>query len=104
MLYRVTARFRTETAARLCQRLDAGSIAAQQPDGREIIASLERAVVTDAGNVRWTETCYCPTPLAHERSTVLDDHFTEIATEPIAQPESYDGQPFMEYLRGMGEG
>ena len=34
MIYQVTARFKPETAVELRRRLDDGSIAAQQPDGR----------------------------------------------------------------------
>jgi len=52
VIYRVTARFKTDTAAELRRRLDDGSIAAQQPDGQEIVDSLHRAVVTDSGQVR----------------------------------------------------
>ena len=101
MIYRVTARFKADTAAELRRRLDDGSIAAQQPDGREIVASLHRAVLTESGDVRWSETCYCATPLEHERATVLDHHFEDIVTEPIARDERYDGRPFIEYLRTL---
>ena len=37
MIYRVTARFKPHTAADLRRKLDDGSIAAQQPDGQEIV-------------------------------------------------------------------
>lgn len=45
--------------------------------------------------------CYCPTPLKHERATVLDLHFEDIVTEPIDSRAQYDGQTFMEYLRAL---
>ena len=45
-----------------------------------------------------TETCYCPTPLQHERATVLDRYFTGIETKVIEKPETFDGVPLMERL------
>jgi hypothetical protein len=97
-VYRVTARFKEDTAAELRRRLDDGSIAAQKPDGQEIVDSLDRAVIADSGEVRWSETCYCSPPLAHERATVLDHYFADIATEAIDACERYDGEPFIQYL------
>ena len=101
MIYRVAARFRAETAAELRRRLDDGSIAAQKPDGQEIVDSLHRAVVTDSGEVRWSEMCFCAPPLAHERATILDHYFDGVATEPIEDYEQYDGRPFMEHLQSL---
>jgi hypothetical protein len=63
VIYRVTARFRNDTATELRRRLDDGSIAAQQPDGQEIIDSLHRAIITPAGDVQWSEMCFCDPPL-----------------------------------------
>ena len=103
MIYRVTARFRTETAADLHRRLDDGSIAAQQPDGQEMVDSLHRAVVTRSGDVQWSEMCFCSPPLAHERPTVLEHYFDAITTERIEDYEQYDGQPFMEHLQTLQE-
>ena len=103
MIYRVTARFRTDTAAELRRRLDDGSIAAQQPDGQEIVDSLCRAVVTRSGEVRWSEMCFCDPPLAHERATILDRYFDAVTTEPIEDYERYDGRPFMEHLQTLQE-
>lgn len=101
MIYRVTGRFRTESAAELRHRLDDGSIARQQPDGQEIVDSLRRAVVTDTGAVQWSEQCFCDPPLAHERSTVLDRYFNGLSTEPIDDYERYEGEPFLEYLESL---
>lgn len=98
MIYRVTATLRSDTAAELRQRLEDGTIAAQRPDGQEIVDSLRRAVVTDTDQVRWTEECYCQPPLAHERATVLDRHFDNLTIEPIADHERCDGRLFMAYL------
>ena len=101
MIYRVTARFKTDTAAELRHRLGDGSIAAQRPDGQEIVDSLHRAVMTDSGEVQWSELCFCDPPLAHERATILDHYFDGVATEPINDYEQYDGRPFMEHLKAL---
>ena len=101
MIYRVTARFRTDTAAELRRRLDDGSITAQQPDGQEIVDSLHRAVVTPSGDVQWSEMCFCASPLAHERATILDRYFDAVTTEPIEDYERYDGRPFIEHLQTL---
>jgi len=98
VIYRVTATFKPDTANELRQRLDDGSIAAQRPDGLEIVDSLHRAVVRNTGQVMWSEQCYCQPPLAHERATILDRYFDGVTTEAIADYERYDGRPFMEYL------
>ena len=101
MIYRVTARFRTDTAAELRRRLDDGSIAAQQPDGQELVDSLQRAVMTDSGKVTWSEMCFCDPPLAHERATVLDHYFAAVTSEPIEDYEQDDGRSFMEHLQTL---
>jgi len=98
MIYRITASFREETASDLRSKLKEGSIGAQQPDGREIVESLYRAVRTAAGTIKWTERCYCNPPLAHERSTVLDHYFDQLHTEAITKHEEYEGRPFLQYL------
>ena len=79
-------------------RLTDGSIASQRPDGAEIVAAMKRARAAPDGTVRWTETCYCPTPLEHERATVLDRYFTRIETRVIDKPETFDGMPLMDRL------
>ena len=103
MIYHVTARFRDDTALEFLSKLTDGTVAAQRPDGSEIVASMERAVVNADGQVEWSELCYCSPPLAHERETVLDLHFADIRTEPTEAYERYEGQPFMEHLRALSE-
>lgn len=103
MIYRVTARFRADTAADLQRRLADGSIAAQLPDGQEIVDSLHRAVVTSSGDVQWSEMCFCDPPLAHERATILDHYFDGVAADPIEAYEQFDGQPFLEHLQTLQE-
>ena len=75
MIYHVEARFRAGTAQEFLTRLTDGTIASQRPDGAELVASMQRAVVNDQGEVEWSELCYCDPPLAHERTTVLDHLF-----------------------------
>jgi hypothetical protein len=99
MLYSVSARLIPARAAEFYAHLIDGSIAAQRPDGEEIVESMQRARVAADGTVRWTETCYCPTPLAHERATVLDRYFSGIETEPIDKPATFDGAPLMDRLK-----
>ncbi len=99
MIYHVRARLRREHADELHRRLTDGSIAQQRPDGAEIVASMNRAVVAANGSIEWSEECYCASPLHHERSTVLDRHFEDITTESIDAHGTYEGQPFMTYLR-----
>ncbi len=101
MIYRVHATFRTQTALDFYRRLTDGSIAAQRPDGAEILASMERAVLADDGRTEWTERCYCDPPLAHERATVLDAHFEDFLIEPVDAYEKLTGVPFMDHLRSL---
>ena len=67
MLYAVSANRALEFHARLTD----GSTASQRPDGAEIVAAMKRSRAAPDGTVRWTETCYCPTPLQHERPPYL---------------------------------
>ena len=103
MIYHVQARFKSETAKHFLTKLTDGTIAAQRPDGPELVAAMDRAVVGDEGQVEWSELCYCTPPLAHERETVLDLHFEEIQTEPIDEHATYKGQLFMEHLKVLSE-
>ena len=98
MFYRVTARLRPETGADFLRKLTDGTIERQSPDGREIVDAMNRAVLSDDGNVSWSEGCYCRTPLAHERATVFDEHFETLETDVIEGYQDYDGRLFMEYL------
>lgn len=101
MIYHVQARFREETAKAFLTKLTDGTVSNQKPDGQEIVASMDRAVINAEGLVEWSEMCFCSSPLGHERATVLDHHFDEISTEPIDSKTTYEGQPFMDYLRAL---
>jgi hypothetical protein len=100
MLYAVSAKLIPDRAPEFHTRLTDGSIAAQRPDGAEIVAAMKRARAAPDDTVRWTETCYCPMPLQHERATVFDRYFTEIETKVIDKPETFYGVPLMDRLAG----
>jgi hypothetical protein len=103
MFYRVTARLRIQTGADFLRKLTDGTVARQSPDGQEIVDAMNRAVLTDDGKVAWSEICYCPTPLAHERATVFDKHFEALETDVIEGYQDDDGRPFMAYLAELVE-
>ena len=98
MHYSVTGRIIPEVATEFLRKLTDGTIVSQKPDGKEIVASMKRAIIDDEGVVRWSEVCYCPTPLQHERATVYDRHFTDLETEEIEDYLEFEGKSFMEYL------
>jgi len=99
MIFKVKARFNESKAKEFHQKLTDGNIQMQRPDGPEMVDSMYRATIDDKGYVNWTELCYCPTPLMHERATVLDQYFTEMETEPIDNYKTVDGKSFMEHLQ-----
>ena len=99
MIYHVTARLRESTAAALLEKLTDGTIAGQRPDGPELVASMKRAVVNSEGQIEWSEMCFCPSPLYHERTTVLDQHFDDLNTASIDAHQTYVGRPFLDHLR-----
>ncbi|MCY4659359.1 MAG: hypothetical protein OXF93_06045 [Acidobacteria bacterium] len=102
MHYRVRARFRQQTAGAFRRALR-DTIPRQQPDGEEIVDSMRRAVVTGDGTVEWSEVCFCPTPLEHERSTVYDRHFDDLTTETVEGYETRDGAPFLAHLDRLAD-
>ena len=102
MLYAVSAQPRIDETARLWRLLNDGTIARQEPDGREIIASMKRAKIS-GNKVEWSETCYCNPPLNHERSTIYNQFFDKMTIVPLEAPIQGDGQPFWDYLRRRSE-
>ena len=103
MIYRVRARLKEASAAEFYSKLVDGTIVRQRPDGQEIVDSMNRATVMETGEIQWSETCYCNSPLEHERQTVLDHHFDDISTEVIEAHQTYEGRPFMDYLAALAE-
>ncbi len=97
MLYLVKARPIIAEMTRFWTILNDGTIEAQEPDGREILASMRRAVM-NGGRVEWHETCYCSPPLRHERATVYDQFFTDIEIEPLDRSTGREGESFWHNL------
>ena len=104
MIYKVRATFSYDKAREFHQKLTDGSIQKQQPDGPEMVASMNKATIDDKGDINWTELCYCPTPLKHERATVFDKYFTDMTTEPIEDHKTLEGKSFMEKLSTFSVG
>ncbi len=103
MFYKVRARLKKDTATELRRRLLDGTIGRQQPDGEEIVDSMHRAVVTDSGDIEWSEVCYCPSPLLHERTTVYDQYFSDLSTELVEGYQRHEGRSFVTYLKELAE-
>ena len=103
MFYKVRARLKKDTATELRRRLLDGTVGRQRPDGQEIVDSMQRAVVTDSGDIEWSEVCFCPSPLLHERTTVYDYYFNNLSTEPVENYQRHEGRPFMTYLKELAE-
>ena len=98
MKYKVQARVIQSKSKEFYQLIKGGSLEEQAPDGPEILASMDRATVDSSGLVRWTDTCYCPTPLKHERATVYDKYFSDLQTEATTNHEKFEGEPFIEHI------
>ena len=98
MIYKVQARFNQSKSKEFYELLTGNSLEDQVPDGPEILASMKRATVDSSGLVRWTELCFCSTPLKHERATVYDKYLSEIQTEKTDSYEKYEGESFMEHI------
>ncbi len=103
MYYIVSARFKPSAAAEFYENLTDGTIQSQKPDGKEIVASMKRAKISQDGIVRWSEVCYCATPLQHERETVYDHYFEDIQTEEFEDDMEFEGDDFMEFLRSLAK-
>ncbi|MBA3899475.1 MAG: hypothetical protein H0X62_04565 [Bacteroidetes bacterium] len=101
MIYSVTAHYSDEKLKALYQKLMDGSIYSQKPDGLELYFSIKRARITEPGVVKWTEMCFCNTPLKHERETILDKYFDEIETEEVDAYTIFKGTPLIEHLKHL---
>ena len=97
MRYQVQAKPIEASLTEFYTLLTDGTIASQQPDGEEIVASMRRATFKN-GLVEWNETCYCNPPLSHERATIYDKFFTEMKIQPAAGRARPDGESFWSYL------
>ena len=98
MRYHVKATMLKEKMGEFYQKLSGGTFTGQKPDGREIVASIRKAIFTKPFVVEWRETCFCETPLAHERKTVNDQYFHDMEIIEINNDPEIDAQSFWEYL------
>ena len=98
MHYKVRAKLIKNNSKEFLKKLTDGTISSQKPDGKEIISSMKRARLAKDGWVYWSEVCYCPTPLKHERETVYDHFFSEFETEEIDDYVDFDGELLMDIL------
>ena len=80
MLYKVQAKIDKLKMKAFYDVLTDGSVAAQEPDGAEIVNAMQKAVMTEVDTLEWYETCHCETPLKHERETVYDKYLHELET------------------------
>ncbi len=99
MIYRVTAKYIEGKAPDFYTKLTDGSIESQRPDGREIVSSMKRAKIIEPGIIQWYETCYCATPLKHERGTVYDRYLADIGTSAVGEYRDVSGASFWSYLQ-----
>jgi len=98
MIYSVKARFIEEKMVEFYRKLTDGTIQNQKPDGQEIINSMKRAKITETNTIQWSEMCFCPTPLKHERETIYNHFLTDMETEIIDDYAEFDGELFFEFL------
>ncbi len=98
MIYSVKARFIEEKMGEFYRKLTDGTIQNQKPDGQEIVNSVKRAKITEPNTIQWSEMCFCPTPLKHERETIYNHFLTDMETEIIDDYAEFDGELFFEFL------
>jgi len=98
MIYSAKARFIEEKMGEFYRKLTDGTIQNQKPDGQEIVNSMKRAKITEPNTIQWSEMCFCPTPLKHERETVYNHFLTDMETEIIDDYAEFDGELFFEFL------
>jgi hypothetical protein len=67
MRYLVTARVRAGCREALRAAIDDGSLGRGSIAGDEYAFDMAHARELGSGEVKWVETCFCPTPLAEER-------------------------------------
>ena len=101
MIYSIRAKFIENHMREFFQKLTDGSIENQKPDGSEILSSMKRAKIIGPGEIKWSEMCFCPSPLKHERQTVYDKFFSEMEITEIDGYVGFEGESFFDYLKGL---
>ena len=103
MLYKVKANPIQNELPAFYLALTNGTVQDQTPDGAEIVSSMKRAKITSPGVIEWYETCYCPSPLRHERETVYDRVFSNIETQSVEELGEIEGESFWDSLESVAE-
>ncbi len=98
MFYSINAKYIEEKTGEFYQKLTDGTILNQKPDGQEIVNSMKRAKITSPKIIQWSEMCFCPTPLKHERETIYNHFLTDLETKTIDDYVEFDGESFFDYL------
>ena len=98
MIYSVKAKFIEDKMGEFYQKLTNGTIQNQKPDGYEIVNSMKRAKITEPNIIQWSEKCFCPTPLKHERETIYNHFLTNMETKVIDDYVEYEGELFFQFL------
>ncbi len=101
VLYKVRAKIIKRNIREFYSKLIDGTISEQFPDGEEIIDSMRRAKITKDGFVEWFETCFCSTPLKHERDTQYDNYFSDFNAKPVDKTYIINGKSFWSYLKEL---
>ena len=98
MFYSIKAQYIEEKMSEFYQKLTDGTILNQKPDGQEIVNSMKRAKITAPKIIQWSEMCFCPTPLKHERETIYNHFLTDLETKTINDYVKFDGESFFNFL------
>ena len=101
MIYSIKASFIEKNMKGFFQKLTDGSIENQKPDGAEILSSMKRAKIIGTGEIQWSEMCFCPSPLKHERQTVYNKFFSDMEITKIDDYVEFEGESFFDYLKGL---
>ncbi len=98
MIYSIKAQYIEEKMGEFYQKLSDGTIQNQKPDGQEIVNSMKRAKITAPKIIQWSEMCFCPTPLKHERETIYNHFLTDLETKTIDDKVEFVGESFFDFL------
>ncbi len=98
MFYSIKAQYIEEKMGEFYQKLTDGTIQNQKPDGIEIVNSMKRAKITAPKIIQWSEMCFCPTPLKHERETRYNNFLIDLETKTIDNYVEFDGESFFDFL------
>jgi len=99
MKYKARANLIPDKAKAFYEVLSDGTVQKLRPDGNAIVSAMKKAKLTGPDTIEWYESCYCASPLKHERETVYDKYLTNIETHLVEQFGDIDGESFWDYLQ-----